>query len=59
MTAAAGTTLDTAAVSTLTNAIALAGQLNLGGSNALTLTGAISGAGSLDKLGPASLTLSG
>lgn len=45
LTTASGTTLDSNAAVTLGNAVDLASNLNIGGSNALTLNGAISGVG--------------
>ncbi|RLU10930.1 hypothetical protein CS076_11185 [Pseudomonas prosekii] len=59
LTAASGVTLDSNAAVTLGNAVDLAGNLNVAGSNALTLNGAITGAGGLIKNGAANLTLGG
>ncbi|MCM5526814.1 autotransporter-associated beta strand repeat-containing protein, partial [Xanthomonas hortorum] len=61
LTAAAGTTLDTDQVLTVSNAVNLtgAGALALAGSNDLALTGPITGAGGLIKNGASTLTLDG
>ena len=54
-----GTTLDTRGAFTAGNAINLAGNVGIVGSNDLTLSGTIGGPGSLTKNGAANLTLSG
>ncbi|WP_233506436.1 autotransporter-associated beta strand repeat-containing protein [Comamonas sp. AG1104] len=54
-----GTTLDASGAFSAGNAINLAGNLAIVGSNDLTLSGAINGAGNLTKNGAANLTLSG
>ncbi|MDW5442308.1 autotransporter domain-containing protein [Polaromonas sp. SM01] len=59
VTASTGATLDSNVAVTLSNAMSLAGNLTVGGSNALVLNGAIGGAGGLIKNGAASLTLGG
>lgn len=59
LNAANGTTLDSATAVSVNNALNLAGNLGIVGSNDLTLTGAINGAGSLTKNGAANLTLNG
>jgi autotransporter-associated beta strand protein len=59
LTATTGTTLDSNAAISLGNAINLAGNLAIGGTNNLNLSGVISGAGGLIKNGLANLTLGG
>jgi autotransporter-associated beta strand protein len=59
LTAAAGTTLDTAEAMALANDVVLDGALTLAGSNDLTLSGVVSGNGALVKQGDTTLSLDG